>query len=269
MSGPVTTYDFTMSFEAIDREELKKWLKEYCKTWCFQLEEGEETGYEHYQGRFALKVKERITGVIKKFPKGGHLSVTSTANRDNNFYVMKEDTRVDGPWSDKDVERYIPWDIRAIKSLRPWQRTLNDLMIIKTNIRNIDIIIDIEGNNGKTTFTRWFCCHGYGMQVPFINENKDLMRLVMDMPKLGAYIIDMPRCMKKDKLLGIYAAIEQIKGGYCWDDRYSFKYEYFDPPNICVFTNEMPDLSYLSRDRWRLWEIKNNELVKFNVGEGF
>lgn len=261
----ISNYDFTISESLISIEDLKTFLKDYCKKWCFQLEQGEETGYKHYQGRISLKVKERKTGVIKKFVKGAHISITSTENIDNDFYVTKSDSRIMGPWSDRD--KYIPRSIRKITKLYPWQETMKKMSQDLDNLRYVDIVVDETGNIGKSTITKFLCVYGYASLIPCINEAKDIMRIVMDKPKCNCYIMDMPRCMKKEKLIGIFSAVETVKNGYCYDDRYNFKEEWFDEPNFFIFTNQYPNKNYLSTDRWRLWNVIDNELVKVNFPE--
>lgn len=86
----------------------------------------------------------------------------------------------------------------------------------------------------------------------------------MDMPKFGMYIIDLPRAVKKEHQREMWAALETVKGGYAYDDRFHFKYEWFDSPKIWVFTNQLPDLEYQSLDRWKLWTVVDNQLVKLN-----
>ena len=46
----------------------------------------------------------------------------------SEFYCMKDETRVAGPWSDKDVPAFIPKHFRNIE-LRDWQKTLKDLLL--------------------------------------------------------------------------------------------------------------------------------------------
>lgn len=75
--------------------------------------------------------------------------------------------------------------------------------------------------------------------------------------------MDMPRAMKKDKLGGMYSAIETIKDGYAWDDRYQFKEKAFDSPNIWIFTNTAPDMDLLSRDRWKIWGVTTDTYELF------
>ena len=73
----------------------------------------------------------------------------------------------------------------------------------------------------------------------------------------------MPRAMKKNKLNALYSGIEQNKNGMMYDLRYHGKFLNIDEPNIVVFTNSPPKMSYLSHDRWNLLKVADNELVEF------
>lgn len=260
MTSAVCVYDFTAP-EA-DRAELDGWLREWCKKWSYQLEEGEETGYRHYQGRCSLKIKKRLSYVIRHYKPidGIHWSITSGENRDNDFYAVKEDTRVAGPWRDTDNNQRIPRDIRGIV-LRPWQEELRVLMADTRNTRTVHILYDPKGNSGKSTFTRYMMAHDLGELLPCVNDNMALMQVCQCVGPKVCYIIDMPRCMNKDKLYGLYSAIEQIKGGFSYDMRYKYKRCLFDPPNVLVFTNTLPDRALLSIDRWMCLMIEDNQLV--------
>lgn len=247
-------------------QELRDYLKTFSKKYCFQLERGEEEGKLHYQTRFSLKVKERDTGVYKRFKDWkAHVTLTSLENRDNMFYVMKEDTRVDGPWTDEN-EVYVPRDIRGIKELRPWQMTLKE-NLIKDDDRCVDILIDKDGNNGKTLFSRYMQIFHNAQIMPMVNDYKDLMRMAYSLREKKIFFIDMPRSIEKKKLKQLFGGIESLKGGYAYDDRYTFKQALFDPPRVCVFTNVEPKLEYLTKDRWRLWEIRNGMLEKYKPYE--
>ncbi len=249
----ICVYDFT-SFEE-DKEKVITLLKQYCKSWCFQQEECPTTLKKHFQGRFSLKVKERISGVIKKFP-GCSISITCDENKDNNFYVSKEDTRIDGPWKDTDIKTYIPRQIRDLTEdkLYHFQKQILDSRLI-FDTRHINLIVETKGNVGKTTLKTYAGVHKLGRSIPFTNDYKDIMRIVMDTPKMPLYIIDVPRALRKDQLYQFFSGIETLKDGYAFDDRYSFKEEYFDCPQIWIFMNKIPELELLSNDRWRLWTI--------------
>jgi hypothetical protein len=235
----VSVWDFSISREKCSIEELKISLKEHCKKWVFQEEEG-KSGYKHFQGRVSLKVKNR------KGPNLGyaeHWSVTSEANKDNDFYVTKADTRITGPWSDKDA--YIPKQVRNI-TLRNWQQQIIDDRTT-WNTRHINCIICRSGNIGKSTLVTYAGAHGLARRIPMLDAYKDFMRMVMDTPKNRLYLVDFPRSLNKIHCAGFWSAIETVKDGYAYDDRYGFKEEYFDCPNIWVFMNREPDYELLSR----------------------
>ena len=55
-----------------------------------------------------------------------------------------------------------------------------------------------------------------------------------------------------------------------YDTRYHARFEYFDEPQVVVFTNSPPKMKYLSRDRWRLWTItKRDKELTEREGGGF
>lgn len=256
MTNAICVYDFTLRADILDKDEIIKLLKKNCKKYTFQKELG-DTGYEHFQGRFSLKVKKRLTTCKKLFPKEIHLSPTSRDNSNNDYYVTKDETRIDGPWCDSDEVLYIPRQIREIDTLYPWQQHIVDNYNI-WDTRTINVVVDTRGNNGKSILVSYMRAHKLGFAIPYCNDFKDIMRMVMDVPTKRCYLMDMPRAIRKEKLFQMYSAIETIKNGYAYDDRYHFTEKVFDCPNIWVFTNNVPDLTLLSDDRWVLWEISTD-----------
>lgn len=250
-------YDFTAQNNGKHTvQEIIDLLKKNCKKWCFQLEKAPTTNSEHYQGRISLKVKVRLPQLLTLFPNcNWHWSVTSSANRDNQFYVMKEDTRIAGPWKDDDP--YIPKQVREIKELRPWQKFIID---DKENWdpRTINLVYDPKGNSGKSILKAWIGSKKIGQTVVYQDNYKDLMRQVMDKEKRSLYIFDIPRALTRNER-ELYGAIESIKDGHAFDDRYTFREEYFDSPNIWVFVNSLPDEKLLSVDRWKRWQIMRDD----------
>lgn len=257
--------DESDNFKLWDYTLIKKQLREICKSGTFQLEEGEKTKKLHYQGRISLKKKRRKSEIVKlateTFLRGIHWSPTSNANKGNHDYVTKDHTRVDGPWDITECT-YVPRQIREIKELRPFQQQIIE-DAKKWNTRIINVVLNPEGCVGKSILKGWLRAYKIGRPLPAINDYKDIMRMVMDMPTSSLYLMDMPRAMKKDKLGGMYSAIETIKDGYAWDDRYQFKEKAFDSPNIWIFTNTAPDMDLLSRDRWKIWGVTTDTYELF------
>ena len=257
----IAVYDFTLKEDGVTVKDLSEFCKNWSKKWVFQLEQG-DGGYRHYQGRLSLIKKRRVGELVKavqtKYTWPFHWSPTSSNAVDEEFYCTKEDTRIEGPWKNTDEEVYIPRQIREIHALYPWQQHILDDANV-WNTRTINLVVDITGNNGKSILKTYIGVHGIGRSIPFCNDYKDIMRIVMDTPKKRLYIIDMPRSVNKDRLYGLMSGIETIKDGYAYDDRYSFKEQYFDCPNIWVFSNKQLDMEYLSIDRWRIWRINEDK----------
>ena len=206
--------------------------------------------------------KNKTVNIAKLCPiKQMHWSQTSNENKDNDFYACKDETRLAGPWTDKD-SLYVPRQVREIVDrLYPWQISVRD-MSVKWDTRSINLIYDPKGNCGKSTFCSYMVTHGLGELLPFCNNFKDIMRMAYDLPDSKCYIIDIPRGIKKTDLRGMFSGIEQLKNGYLFDDRYSFKRKFIDSPAVWVFVNKLPDPKYLSPDRWKYYTINCNKELK-------
>lgn len=260
-NGAIYRFDYTIFAEPSCEGDLVKWCKEHCKKWGFQGEICPTTGKHHFQMRISLKKKARKPPFI---PFDGKFSPTSKAIDKDNFYdyVSKDESKVGEARTDLDEPIYVPRQIREIEKLYPWQQEVIDKSKV-WNTRHINWIYCPNGNIGKSILAGYVRAHKLGRVLPMVNDYKELMEVVCDMPTSSFYILDMPRAIKKDKLNQLYSAIETIKDGYAFDRRYSFKEKVFDCPNIWIFSNTQPDKKLLSSDRWVLWQVKENQLVKF------
>uniref|UniRef100_UPI00404729E9 hypothetical protein n=1 Tax=Flavobacterium sp. TaxID=239 RepID=UPI00404729E9 len=269
--GEIAVFDWTISkLKITDKDYIIDWCNEWFKTWVFQ-EELSDGQHPHWQGRGSLH-KRRTVNKIKELMaesgmRGVHMSPTHNGTvADKSFkYVMKADTRVDGPWSDKDPKpQYIPRQVREVETLWPWQEDVCEILK-QWDPRSIHCIVDTRGQMGKTILVGKIRAYNLGRKLPFCNDYLQIMRMVMDLPTNTAYIIDIPRAISKEKLFQMWGAIEEIKNGYAYDDRYCFKEKIFDSPQIVVFMNKPPDMSLLSDDRWKLWTVtSDHELVPYN-----
>lgn len=262
MSNQLATYDFTIPMDRMAVEQVKAKLHGWAKKWVFQGERG-DTGYEHWQGRLSLIKKRRIDELVAQmgpqFP-GIHLSPTSsTVHRGSDFnYVMKEDTRISGPWKDTEYQEPAPFTRQLRRFLemekRPWQIKIRE-MAQRQDDRRVTLIIDKKGDSGKSVTSEWLEYDGIGYEIPPMNSMEDLMQCCMGIPPQQCYIVDMPRGMKKGKLSEFYSGIESLKNGTMYDKRYAFKKRRIDRPQIIVFTNTEPDYELMSKDRWEVWEM--------------
>jgi hypothetical protein len=264
-------YDLTISVEKSSTDhlligtELSRWFKKFV----FQREVGEETGYDHWQFRGHL-IKCKTFAAMKKICTDSlwcaRASITtSTVHAGNSFnYVMKADTKTAGPWKEDDFIDP-PVLTRQLKTFHsqtkyPWQDTV-DKWCDELDDRSIKLVYDQIGNNGKSIFAEYLEYHGKAFEMPPFRLMEDIMACAMGIKPQKVYLIDMPRGMKKDKLGEFYSGLESLKNGVCYDKRYAFRKRRFDRPQIIVFTNTLPEMSFMSKDRWSIWEMDSNKTL--------
>ncbi|MDC0525367.1 hypothetical protein OAO87_00115 [bacterium] len=208
--------------------------------------------------------KTHISDVIPAI--GGHWSVTSTGvhKGPKSFaYVVKEDTRIEGPWDDTSLVQEKPPLTRQLQRFMehefyPWQDTCYKL-VQEEDDRWIHLIFDEVGNVGKSVFLEFLEYQGLAFEMPPLRHMEDIMEFAHSFPVQKAYIIDMPRGMKKDKLADFYAGLESIKNGVTYDKRYVGKKRRMDRPQIMVFTNSLPVFELMSMDRWRIHVMQQDK----------
>jgi hypothetical protein len=262
-------WDFTLPRLDLDPNILKDNLRKNCKKYSFQLEKG-ESGYEHWQGRISLIKKKSLKALINSFSvythwAKAHFSPTSSNAKGDMFYVIKDDTRIDGPWTEKDEIKVITTQMKLFNQwgLLPWQEKAKEICQ-EFCLRTIDLIYDPNGNAGKSLFSEHMEYEGLAEEIPPFRMMDDIFQWVATRPIKSAYIVDMPRGMKKDKLGDFYSGIEVIKNGVAYDKRYTAKKIRFNRPRVFVFTNTLPALDLMSKDRWSIWTIIKNDLVKWD-----
>jgi len=268
-------WDFRGNESYYTEEELISFFKANAKKWTFQKEKS-DSQYIHWQGRFSLIKKRSKSKLMDLFEASqlkppNYLEPTTTTNhKEEFFYAQKQDTRILGPFRDTDKpteEVYIPKQFRDIK-LYPWQQQIIDSAKI-FNDREIHLIYDPVGNQGKSTVASICELLYNGIDMPPLNDYKELVQLACNIcmdtnnRKPGIMLFDMPRAIDKTRLYGLYSAIEQIKKGKLYDTRHHYKKYWIDSPVIWVFTNHLPDESLLSPDRWKIWSLTNKQLKPY------
>lgn len=259
-------WDFRANQDLLTLSEINKFMKDNCKKWAFQLEKS-DTGYVHWQGRFSLIKKRLKKPLMSMFPvdKVPHyLEPTVKENHQEEFfYAMKKDTRVEGPYTDKDNEKvYIPSQYLLLHDkLYDWQKFLLECPVDE---RKIICVYDPVGNHGKSTLSAIAELYYNGIDLPPISDYKELVAVACnivqsqgDYDKPRTFLLDMPRSLPKKDLQGMYAAIEQMKKGKLFDMRYKYKSVWIETPKIIVFTNVLPDVDLLSHDRWQFYKLDN------------
>ena len=251
------------------------------KRFVFQKEQApnpESGDGTHWQFRGALHKQEWASVVTKdlipKFP--GHWSLTSKDVHDSarHFnYVMKEQTKIEGPWSEKDLDKEPPKMTRQLQTflendLYPWQQELQE-MIRVPNDRTIILVYDQHGNAGKSIFAEYLEYKNLAFELPPMRNMEDIMQFAFSFDDQKCYLVDMPRGMKKDKLADFYAGLESLKNGVVWEKRYAGKKRRMDRPHVVVFTNCLPVFNLLTPDRWVVKELTPDRALVDWVSDQF
>lgn len=251
---------------------FKKLLSTYAKAWTFQLEQAPTTGSLHYQGRVSLKTRKRKQAVCQLLWNAHVSPEYNTAA--SSFYALKEESRVDGPWCDKDPPVCRKYDGLQ---LNEFQKDVMNKLDAQDDRRFL-FIVDLKGNHGKTMFARYLFPRRDGFMVPTFMENpQEIMECIMakvrDVNTTYTVAVDFPRDTPMAKFSKWMPILEYIKNGFACDRRYGWKEKMFNPPRMVVFSNRFPPKESLSADRFQIFTVQDDTqgvyqgLVPFTVGQ--
>lgn len=247
-----------------------KRLVEFLKTefkvehYCFQLEstrseDDPEGANYHFGGKINLKNRDRCTALIKKVNltewKGMYIAPTHS-EIGVSIYSMKNETKVGDEfvWSDK-VDDLVYEGKDLPKQLLLWQAMLEQYIKGPVCDRRIVWIWDPNGCGGKSKFCKYMDWK-YETKTIGYSDSKDAMYMVSKSPGAKAYFFDLTRTKPKMFSQGdLYASIEQIKNGHFMNSKYESCVVLMEPPHVVVFSNQMPDLESLSKDRWSIYKL--------------
>jgi len=140
---------------------------------------------------------------------------------------------------------------------------LKSKVIRPANAREINVIYDPTGNSGKLSFFKFLFYknstligrirYGNGGQLP---------TSVLNMGAKKIYLIDLTRTLE-ESLKAILSTIEKIKNGIISINIYgNSRTLLIEIPTVSINTNTLFDLSFLSKDRWRVFEITEKKDLK-------
>lgn len=207
---------------------------------------GEETGadgYLHWQIRVVFKKETSAIRVFEIIPNGYW---TPTKVRDFNY-------------CEKEGKFWRSWEgaLRKYSSLElyPWQNEVLE-RLKRQDDRHVTVLIDTCGSTGKTTLAKTITARHIGAYCPAMDESKDYMAWALAHQTAKMFVLDIPKSDSRKKNADLWSAVEQMKNGYLWDKRHHWQEAWIDSPAIMVITNEEPDRTLLSYDRWDIGYVK-------------
>lgn len=224
-------------------------LKSICDWLVFQEEIG-ANGNAHLQGTFKLKKRMRLS-TLKKINGSIHWEVTKQITS-SIAYCSRKNKRAGrlfthGFTVDKQVTTNQPygWQLEVIKIIKE-----------KPDNRSIYWFYDKIGNVGKTSLCKHLVVNYNAIML--CGKSNDMYHMLSKINDPTLICVDIPR--SSNEFIN-YGAIEQIKNGLVFSGKYEGSQLVFDCPHVIVFSNEMPDLDKMSRDRWKIFNINNNQWI--------
>lgn len=256
-----TLNNYTSEMETNIQDTINK----YCKIGFYNKEVG-ESGTPHLQGYIEFKIKDRP---LSKFINKKIHWTKAKGNQDQNFKYCSKDCANDIEMSfEMGVIR--KKKLKTISVLKDWQKQCVDYIDkehSEEDDRTINWIIDDDGCSGKTALCKYLYKHekqlliitGGGYKdiaccLKIASENKEF-----DINDRTTILFNIPRDSDDQGMIS-YKALESLKDGLITSTKYESSTMCFNSPVVWVFSNNEPDISKLSKDRWRIFNLKDGLL---------
>ena len=251
------------------------------KSFKGQLELGKNSKIPHYQLAIEMNsicTKKKILESLEN-KINGHISVdiqfdmksmkeycTKSFKGENEILPEYSSETYKHEWDMNFLERK-PRLKKVLETPFAWQSFLEkNILTNNPDDRTVDWIIDPVSNTGKSSFARCYVSKELTDGIFMKIDNLDRMELSL-IKEIESYrlkyhkdsrvlLFDFPRASDIKKVLSTISLMEDVKSGYL-ETNFGGNYKQIQIGDIhvIVFSNNCPDLSILSVDRWRLWTL--------------
>ena len=249
-----------------------------------------ESGTPHLQGFIIFDTNHRFESARTKLPPGAHLEVARSPShtaaayckKDHDFtefgncpvpgktnryedfhqWVVSHGTRptmadvansfpsifMQSGRVQSFIDLVYPHVFDAEGEYRHYQLSLErELTSAFADCRKIIFVVDPEGNSGKSWFVdKFYHSHPLKTQILSIGKREDLSFAVDE--RKSVFLFDLPRSASE---FLPYVLLEQLKDRRIFSNKYESRMKVLPfTPHVCVFTNEYPDMTKLSSDRY-------------------
>lgn len=252
---PAKHWCFTLNNYTISEMEMFKTSNSsIVPRLIFQQEKGEEKETPHLQGYLMFASKKRPFSVFKNCNRIHWEKMKGTVD-DNIKYCSKDSDRIAG------TEVYLrgielPFK-QSIKELKKWQSHILDILKEKPSDRHIYWYWEDKGGIGKTTFQKYVFTHLDNVLI-CSGKSADMKHAVVDFiekrkmyPKI--ILVNIPRA-SLDYIS--WSGIEEVKDMFFHSGKYEGGQVCGPCPHMIMFANEPPDKTKVSKDRWKIKELK-------------
>lgn len=248
-------YDFVINnYVESQLSQLNSTLSSLCKKAVYGKEIG-ESGTPHLQGYISLKKKARIT----------ELNKLDCFKRASFRKVRNENALID--YCQKDGVAFklgFPVELKIIKSLRPWQASIESNVLCEPDERRINWLYDPETAIGKTSLTKYLIVK---LGAVFFTGGKkgDIAYQLMTEKENGKDLNNKLICIfnfgYEDEI--DYKVFENLKDGLISSSKYKSCGLVFNSPHIWIFSNQLPDERIIQQRKnvWKIYTVKNECLI--------
>lgn len=215
--------------------------------YVFQEETG-ENGTPHLQGCFKSKSSIKFS-TLKNLNNRIHWERCRSWIQAVD-YCSKEDTRSGEIYTNMSIKATIKDPLKDVE-LYKWQKNIIKLLDKDPDNRTIHWFYDKDGCKGKTTLAKHLCLKHPNNILYTGGKANDIKYAVSEFTSnhennLKMVIFDFARSQEQ---YVSYQAIEEVKNGILFNNKYEAKMVVFNNPHVVVFSNFEPDYEALSSDR--------------------
>lgn len=227
--------------------------------YCFQEEIAPTTGTPHLQGMIYFKNGKSFTE-LKKLHRRWNLERTKCVKGSLSYCSM--DDKLKPPNGRTFIKGFkIPKKLKLLDEAQfyPWQIKVSNMIKEEPDDRSIIWIYETSGCEGKTSLIKYLL-NTYKESAYYVSggrANDITFQIVENEQDIHLFLMNIPR---NNEGFISYNGIEQVKDGLVSTSKYKGGFELFNPPHVIVMCNFYPDITSLSLDRWKIYEIKNNDL---------
>lgn len=238
-------------------------LKNICEKFIWGEEYGKSGNTRHIQGAIILKTKMRWKTIESNF-FGKATYGTKLKNWSASLiYCSKECNTIHSNCN-------VPKPLKTLacdSKMYHYQESICKKLKKDPDDRTIYWYYGKNGKEGKTTFCKWINRNFKGV-ICLGGKSADMKNGIIEYQKCNGslpeiILINLPRSFNNDYLS--YTGIEEVKDMFFYSGKYEGGMIDGNSPHVIIFSNEKPDVSKMSKDRWQIFEIlkvKNNFYAK-------
>lgn len=218
-----------------------------CKAYIAQEEVGAE-GTKHLQFAFMLETRKRIAALKEYLPRA-HLESMRGTWAQNCAYCSKPSFDGAKTWALGAVRGV---QVLRTEQLYEWQTELVEELRVPADDRHIVWYTDVAGGHGKTQLCKYIIKHFNAIMVNGLGDNMlygVTAYIQSDESKRDDLIVLVNIARGKGNRVS-YSALEQLKDGLWFNQKYESSCVMINSPHVVVFANEDPIVEALTTDRW-------------------